>query len=671
MVAGEVEVLGSVGKTEVFPDTIREGVLHLVSLAQRGIVPELTGRVRVHRTGFMGVDGLAYLILYSAMGARAGGLRAVWGAAGSHSALVAAIIGRAALPSSSAMSRLLATITVEEVHAFSRWLLVHASGALDVMRSSTCSARNGQGRPFRLFAFDPVRLGVRWRGCPEGEDLPSVQRRSEGLAAPGHAGRKRGEAVVSIGVVQDLGSDVVLDVTVNRGNGDGRDMLGRAADAVVQTMRSLDQPVTDALLVADGEFGGVPCLTECGARNLPFLSRCARYELLDRPDVRARLENGAWRRVTDSGSGPTRYAVELGMIELEPGRQTIRDDGGRYEPVPVRLVASRYPGPGHGCGHLIGDNRFELFVVLGVPPSSLSASDIVTTFYARCGQENAFLQQKSLGAHRLASNSLGGQLFVAVAALLTWNLRLVAGVALSPPLPEASPPAPRKTATAKPPCLPSLSPPAGSAVVSLPIRPPDPTALADALDRVDWQRALRTRPGWTRHGATLIDPIGGELALVGVERQGDGRKLRFRGSPRAIQATISVPEDVGIAVATALRGEAPDDRSRRIDVPLVPPEDAPEPAFALCLPELCCANARNAFKTAALRTTVTVRLPDPEPAELPAHPFVEPNRHRRQHRRLTWAERTARYAAKGPAYVRVSTPHVQLKSWLRALRREV
>ena len=469
--------------------------------------------------------------------------------------------------------------------------------------------------------------------------------------------------MASIGVVEHLGSGAVLDATVSRGNGDGREMFCRAADAVVETMAWLDRPLSEALLLSDGEFGWVPYFTECEARGLAFLTRCSRYELLARPDIRARLEQGPWSRVDDSGSGPTRWAVEVGTIELEPGRDTFRDDGSRYNPVKVRLVASRYEAQaeGRGCGSQVGGHRFELYASLGVPSSSLSASDVVTMFYARCGQENAFLQQKALGVHRVVSNTLAGQLFAAVAAFLVWNLRLVAGFQLSPPQPEGLASVPREVVAGEAPILPALPAP------SPPVAPGVAPSLADALARVDWDRFLRIRAGWSWNAdrGVLVDPHGTELALSGVERNGNRRKLRFQGRGRAPQATYNVPEDVGIEIATALRGEPPAARAVPVQTPVLTQLGDPPP-LAIRWPEFTCAAARNTFKLAARQTVVTVRVPPPRPAQR-GHPLVEPSRHRRRHRRLTWAERAARNSAPRGAVLHVATPDEHFARWLREL----
>jgi hypothetical protein len=667
MVIDAVKVVRRDSDNQPFPDAVREGVLHLVALAQRGLVQELVERVRIQRTGFMGVDALVYLLLYASMTTRGvGGMRAVWGAVSSHSAQVAGLVGRAALPSSSAMSRLLAAATIEEVYGFSRWLLVRASGVLDVMRAPVSTAVDGQGRRRRLFAFDPVRVAVRWRGCPEGEDLPPVQRRSVELVAPGHAGRKRGEAVFTIGVIEDLGSGAVLDVSIDQGNGDKRKLLCRAVDTVVDVMCWLNEPLAEALLISDGEFGGVPFLSESASKNVPFLTRCARYELLERRGIRARLEEGRWERVEDSGSGPTRWAVDIGTVQLDAGHNTVRDDGSRYDPVDVRLVASRYASApdARGCGYQIGDNRFELFVSTGLPSSEMSAGDVVTTFYARCGQENSFLQQKLLGVHRVVSNNPAGQLFASVAAFLVWNLRLVAGIQLSPPLPEASPPVPRASRAGDAPTLPPLPEPP-------PVAPNVILTLAEALARVDWPRLLRARLGWSWKSdrSVLVDPQGNEFALLGVERHGNRRKLRFLDRERAAKATITVSDDVGIVIASAQRGEPPPARCAPRASEAISSPFGDDPPLAIRWPELRCAEARNVFTKAARETVVTVLLTQAPPQPTP-HPLVEPNRDRRRHQRLTWSERSAFNAARGTATIQVATPDPRVARWITDLRQQ-
>jgi hypothetical protein len=128
-----------------------------------------------------------------------------------------------------------------------------------------------------------------------------------------------------------------------------------------------------------------------------------------------------------------------------------------------------------------------------------------------------------------------------------------------------------------------------------------------------------------------------------------------------------VPEEIGIEIATALRGKAPPARSVPLPAPLATKDNDPPP-FALRWPELLSAAARNAFKDAAQRTIVMVDLPPPSPPAPPLHPLVEPSRYRRQHRRLTWTERAARYAAPLDAVVQVVTPCEPLARWLRDLQ---
>src|SRR5262249_36603799 len=155
-----------------------------------------------------------------------------------------------------------------------------------------------------------------------------------------------------------------------------------------------------------------------------------------------RLQNAVWERVEDSGTGPVRYAAEVGTVMLPAGEKTVRDDGTPFDPVPVRLVVSRYDTQGdQGRGHRIGDHRYELYVAVPVRPEEFAAADVVAAFYARCGQECAFQQQeRTFGMQRVFSNHPAGQLLAWIVAFFIWNLRLAAGGAMSPPPPPPPPP---------------------------------------------------------------------------------------------------------------------------------------------------------------------------------------------------------------------------------------
>ena len=94
-------------------------------------------------------------------------------------------------------------------------------------------------------------------------------------------------------------------------------------------------PREQALLRADGEFGSLPCLNIAKSFGIPFLTRCLHRSILDIPIIREQMERALWVRVLDSGSGPHRYAADLGEIGL------ISKDLSSAETQIVRVVVSR------------------------------------------------------------------------------------------------------------------------------------------------------------------------------------------------------------------------------------------------------------------------------------------------------------------------------------------
>ena len=68
--------------------------------------------------------------------------------------------------------------------------------------------------------------------------------------------------------------------------------------------------------------------------------------------------------VPDSRSGPQRAACDLGMLSVHADRKSKRADGTAYEPVTIRIVASRYPRSGTANrGRVIDGWQVELYAV--------------------------------------------------------------------------------------------------------------------------------------------------------------------------------------------------------------------------------------------------------------------------------------------------------------------
>lgn len=686
------------------PEALSEGVTMVLRLVACGTMTQIEEHVKVQRQGgYSGVDAVLYMVLFfTAM--PVGGVRGLWRLCSGVCERVGALAGRSALMSSSAWSRMFTTLRMDEVRAISRRLLVELSGVVEVMRHSAVQFTDGLGRPFHVFAFDPVRIATRRRGLPEDHDLPDPVRRHQALAAPGRTGRKRGELIVSVGVLEHRGSGAIVDMTIGAGNGDGRGMFREVLLSTALTLDCIGAGRSDGVMVSDGEYGSIPYLHECAAMGIRYLSRCSRYEVLRDPLVVARLAEGAWFRVDDSGSGPTRYACDIGVVEAHAGKMTRADDGTPYDPVRCRLVASAYRSDPatSGCGHQVGDFRVELYWALGMEPEAFSASDVVTLFYGRCGQEVAFAGQKCrLGLHRVFSRQLPGQLMAMVCGAFVWNLRIAAAVQISEDLPVPKKAARRASATGADPSIEDIraamrhaQPPTTDSdeVVMLVAASPHPpvdaaseqsaesettsdecgapcaAALHAGLGAYDWTRLLSSRHGWSFDPRTweVVTADGHRLRYSSRERSKNGWKLRFRSTD------ASANRGASFAVRTTPSG-APDPRppkehpQRRHGISLVQPAvDGPLPPRDIGWPCFVVAAATRLLPD--LARSVEFRVSVHRRRTVEEHPLMAGSRRERQHWRLSWPERVARKAATARVRIRIADPAGLVRPWIESHR---
>lgn len=603
----------SVRVAGVLPASLSEGVLWLERLRRSGELDAIGDRLRVaRRPGYAGIDAFVFLLLFFTARPTLGGLRGFAEDHAEWAGVLGAVGGRQRLMSASALSRLLDAVRAEELRSVGRWLLREATGAMEVLRSPAVQARDARGEAWHVFDYDPTREAFRHRDLARGGERPRADRRTEGLAAPGHRGRKRGEVILTQGMLIHQGSGVWLDATIGAGNGDTRGQLASAVEAVAETCAGLGHPVGRALVIADGEFGGVPSLTIAKESGVAFLTRLSRYELLDVPEVRARLAAADWEEVPDCDAGPRRIAADLGTISVPAGETTLRGDGRRYDPVEVRVVVSRYEDTGErrqgqrGCR--IGDGAYETYAALGLDAAAWSAADLVGGYYRRCGQENRFAQaDRELGVDVAFSFRPGGHLLALLCALFVWNGRIAEGVRRNsalpapvqaaraarvvpapvelregPPLPEAHASLPDEPVRAVGlPTADVLAPrsderaasggtpgePAGRPPVAAPAGPGGQTArsaldtglLAAALAGSTFPDALRRRPGreWDPAQPDVVLVGGVPHSLINAEVRGIRGDLRFaaRLDTGALhQVSITVPRDLaegvqGIVVA--------------------------------------------------------------------------------------------------------------------------
>jgi hypothetical protein len=290
---------------------------------------------------------------------------------------------------------------------------------------------------------------------------------------------------------------------------------------------------------ADGAFGHVPHITACRARGISFVSRLARYQVLDQPEVRQALQQASWYAVPGTTEPSVRFAAELGMVTLPPASQTVRADGSPYDPVRVRVVVTRRRDDEGVAkwGHALGGWRYELFVT-DLGPEDWPAPEVVALYAGRSAIENRFAQEdRELGLDRVLSYQLAGQELATLAGLFVWNFDVVGGfrleaarlstfeavrversaIAVTHDLglcPAGEP--------ARSEALPPQAPPPAEVE-------PDAAAvearLGHLLAGVEWTRKLERRPGWGRGVSTgsLRCPAGYELLPSTVADAASGK----------------------------------------------------------------------------------------------------------------------------------------------------
>jgi hypothetical protein len=640
------------------PDSLTEGVALLMDLHQRGRVGEVGGRLRIRRQGgYSALDVWLLLLLYFTTGAREG-LRKFWEVLHPCVRRVAAVAGRRRLPSTASLSRALDAVEPELLRDTSSWLLAGVGEIDEVLLHPTMQTRDACGEGWHVFDLDPTVTTLRHRALPTDDELPEPRRRSAETGTPGHSGRKRGDIQFRRVTVQHAGSGAWVHAHLSAGNGEGVVDFERALDTIVETCERLEHPLSRALVRMDGEYGNVPWFDACRERGLPFVTRLNRSRLYDEPGVLARLRSATWYRVPSSGCEPRRSATDLGILTVRPGTRTRRPDGGTYEPIAVRVVASVFLKTGEAKrGRTLDGRQVELFAV-DVPADAWPAPEAVAAYFGRNAEENRFAQEdRELGLDRIVSYHLPGQELAALVGLSLWNLRVARGFALERP-PE------------QPPVQPLRCAPVDDSIPD--VWPRDPVVCA-AIAELDWPALLASRPGWH------IDPATGELecseqrplTLTSVRpaEHADGRTgIIFRRpaggcedcstrpeclhsirpqSPKHAEFAVTTPIAIRLRERLALiRGPA---AGRAVFEPIDGQAGTHAVMDSLFLP----ARARQAFRASFDGATLRIEVELPPPAPPQPH-LVAVDVADRQRRRRTWAQNVDRYALPDGARVRVN-----------------
>lgn len=152
--------------------------------------------------------------------------------------------------------------------------------------------------------------------------------------------------------------------------------------------------------------------------QVPMLTRISEYSLLNNEAISTVLATADWDEVADSGSGPKRFATELGYRNFPDLPE-------------VRIVVSRWKlssdaGNG-GAGTVQNGWHYELFAST-IPAVALSAPELVNVYYGRSGIENQFAcENRELSMNRLYSEDGPGQTLAPGIAMFVWNMQNLMG----------------------------------------------------------------------------------------------------------------------------------------------------------------------------------------------------------------------------------------------------
>lgn len=524
------------------PDCFSELVIHWPHLMSLGLVDAVSERLVLDRTdGCCGVELFGHLMAMFTSGHV--GQRPIQEAARGHGQELASLLGLRHWTTQSSISRALKCVDRESCQTFGDWLLTDALAPASVERTAGAFHHDTLGSPWRVIDIDGRVRAFRQRKLPTSDKLLPPKRHSDQLAQPGYSGRKRGEVQYHQMVVQDAGAGRTLSLSMAPGNGEHRVEMAHAFQMVGRWADRLGIDRSRAIARFDGKSAGVPSLVACVDAGAQFVTRWTDYNLLEMDDFQEAMRTAEWVRVADSGSGPGRVAAEFGKRRLIASGQGRRADAIPTSVVDARLIVTRFPGTEkRGCGRVIGDEQYEMFVT-SLPADAWPAADVVALYYGRSAVENRFWQHdRETGSQHGVSYAPGGQLLASVVACFVDALRLHLGTRLAPS-PEGPPhQEPRTVEIAAPPELPvrELEVASTTTVAEGETKSPPSTPVKSErqrrlevlalLPQAPWPRILRDRPGWSWFAPTgeIRCPAGEPLVIRRAQQRHARVSLEFR-----------------------------------------------------------------------------------------------------------------------------------------------
>jgi len=662
IVSSGVEIQTSPQSVPSTPSWLAEVVVVAHYLSTLEVLEKIALEVRFARGRFGiydTIDFVVVLIGYALSGERT--LKGFYERLEPFASPFMALFGREELPSRSALSRYLSAIdqpTVEALRAlFQKDLLARPLTKVD---KSTGGLWDRCGEQWVVFDGDGTRQAARQRALPQTNDLPAAHRRMDAVCAAGYTGRKRGEVVRTRTTLLQAHTHQWLATFAGAGNGDYRGDLLRAIAVLTAYVTSQQIPLNRAILRLDGQYGDYAIAIDLDKSGLAYVMRGKDYDLLDLPEIQARLALSPDQETTHPETGTRRALFDCPDVLLTPV-------GPR-----VRVIVATHPETASPAR--VGTTRdgmvYELFLTV-LPQRAFTPADVVDLYLHRGAFETVLSDEDAeQDPDRWCSYTACGQEFWQILSQWMWNIRLELGHHLHPtPL--------RMTTFAQAQASPA-TPPASEE--------PAPESQGGMLPKDPFDRDVSSTPGQESHlmvadsgqrshfSLTYGTPEWARTARQGIyagrdfHLQPDGtlrcpanhplyaqeRRAEHDGTVRVVYAAR-----IGDCRACKRRvhclGHGRDNKHpRRVSAVLRPAEGpSPPPEGAPSLPAALSpilwgdwsrSRTRRAFMSLLRTQTVTItHMPGACSSEDPSEHLLY-TREQRKHYRLSWSQRLARNA---------------------------
>jgi len=403
------------------PCWLGEVVLIIQHLRKLGVLDAISSQVRFARRRFGHyevIDFLAVLFGYAISGERT--LEEFYEQLLPLAQPFMALFDRERLPSRSAFSRFLASLSLEATEALRTLFLADLLARPVDTERHTGELVDRAGNARVVFDIDGTRQAARQRALPKTEELPVPQRRLNQVCAPGYTGRKRGEVVRTRTVVSQAHSYHWLGSFGNKGNGRYREELRRALTAIGSYLEVHHLSPSNALLRLDGQYGTGAVITDLA--DFAFVMRGKDYTVLDQESVQSRLHLPTDQQFSRSESGLVRQLYDCPDVPVGP------------EGVRCRVVVATHPATEKKSriGHTRKGVVYELFFT-HLPQDAFTASDVVALYLHRGAFEPVLADEdQEQDPDRWCSHAPAGQEAWQIVSQWVWNLRLELGHVLEP-----------------------------------------------------------------------------------------------------------------------------------------------------------------------------------------------------------------------------------------------